>query len=216
MPLPNATSAFAPIIEKEEPNHKDRREADRQMSVLLTAKISGNGYETFCRVHNISVNGAKIETLVTLQSGDSVCIEFRSDIVADGIVRWAKQGMAGVEFSSSINVGKILKRSDVNIARTKPRPPRYKCDARAEIEMGKAAFDCDVIDISITGAKLRGVRHLRMGDILFVQVSGLSKHSAKVVWQRGDEAGVRLVNPFRYDEIEWWLFLNVKKIETSK
>lgn len=189
-------------------NREERREANRQLAVLLPAKISGNGYETLCRVHNISVNGAKIETLVTLKQEDQVRIEFRSDMVANGIVRWVKQGVAGIEFTASVDITKILKRSDFHISRNKPRPPRYSCNTHAEVEKDGVKFECKVADISITGAKLRGAKQLRTGDLLFVHVTGLSRHRAKVVWQRGDEAGVRMVNPYRYDEIEWWLFVN--------
>jgi hypothetical protein len=189
-------------------NAEERRAADRQMSVLFAAKIAGNGQENVCRVHNISVNGAKIETLALFQKEHLVRIEFRSDIVVDGIVRWVEQGMIGVEFSAPVDIAQILKRSDFNIMRTKPRAPRYKCNAKAAIEVGKVTFDCSVLDISLSGVKLSGAGRLRVGNEVFMDIEGLPKHGAIVEWCRGNDAGLKLVNAYRYHEIEWWLFWN--------
>lgn len=131
----------------------DRREAARQISVRLAAKIVVAGREFLCRVHNISPGGAKIETRANLLVGNEISIEFRSNLSFAGTVRWKNGAYAGIEFDSLANLDAVLKKSGVSIARIKPRLPRYSCKVPAKLESELQITDCETVDISPNGVR---------------------------------------------------------------
>lgn len=186
----------------------ERREAARQISVRLAAKIVVAGRELLCRVHNISPGGAKIETRAKLAEGDEISIEFRSNLSLAGTVRWKNGAYAGVEFDSPADLDAVLKKSGVSIARIKPRLPRYGCKVPAKLESEQQVIACETVDISPNGVRLRNVRHLRPGETLALVIAGLSRRKVSMVWKRDGEAGVKFLNPLRYDEFDDWLAWN--------
>lgn len=186
----------------------DRREAARQISVRLAAKIVVAGREFLCRVHNISPGGAKIETRANLLVGNEISIEFRSNLSFAGTVRWKNGAYAGIEFDSLANLDAVLKKSGVSIARIKPRLPRYSCKVPAKLESELQITDCETVDISPNGVRLRDVRQLRQGENLSLVIAGLSRRKVSMVWNSDNQAGVKFLNPLRLDEFENWLAWN--------
>ena len=186
----------------------DRRDAPRQISVFLTAKITASERELPCRVLNISSGGAKIETRAALQVGDAVRIEFRSNLLFGGTIRWQKGTHAGIAFDQPVDLDAILKKAGTSIARIKPRLPRYRCRVPVSLESGQHTVRCEATDISLNGVRLERVAPMRPGETVSLAIDGLSRHRVMIVWNRGEEAGVRLLNPFRFDELEGWLAAN--------
>lgn len=184
----------------------DRRNAERQLSVFLAAKLLVKGHECPCRIQNLSPNGAKIETPLNLNIADAVTIEFRSDLIAQGDVRWRSGNFAGIEFADRFDVDRLLKKLMPSISRVKPRPPRYQCVMPATVTSHEVNYLCQVIDISTSGLKIFSPGRLRRGDVVTVKVEGLPPHKAKVIWYKGDQCGLKLQNAYSYDEIKARLF----------
>lgn len=186
----------------------ERRASNRQIAVRLTAKLNSGNWQQPCLIVNLSIKGAKLETLVPLTVGEPLLVEFRSDLVIKANVRWVKEGQAGIEFDTPIELQSALRRSEVQIGRIKARPPRYRCEARAIVESHNKQWQCDVIDISSTGLKIQGGGSLAVSDIVMVEIGGLPRHRARVIWIGTDTIGLRLLNAFKYNELELWLLSN--------
>lgn len=200
-PLPLAESFEAAIV--------DRRNAERQLSVFLSAKLMVSGLECPCRIQNLSSHGAKIETPLDLRITEAVTIEFRSDLIAQGNVRWRQDSSAGIEFADRFDIDRLLKGIMPTISRVKPRSPRYQCAIAATISNDDVDYLCEVIDISTSGLKVSGSGRLRRGDIVTVKVEALPPHKAKVIWFEGDHCGLKLQNSFTYDEIRGRLLMGL-------
>jgi hypothetical protein len=183
----------------------ERRASARQISVMLTAKLNSGNMQQPCRIVNLSVTGAKLETLIPLTEGEPVLVEFRSDLVIKAKVRWTREGQAGIEFDAPIALQAALRRSEVQIGRIKARPPRYRCDARATVENGNKRWQCHVVDISSTGLKIRGAGAVAIRETVMVEIEGLPRHRARVIWTGADMIGLRLLNAFKYHELELWI-----------
>lgn len=186
----------------------DRRDEERQLSVRLTAKIIAAGRELPCRVHNISSGGANIETLAKLTTEDRIRIEFRSNLSLAGKVRWQNGALAGIEFTEPADVDAVLKKSGISIARIKPRLPRYGCQVPAKLVAEHQTIECETIDISTNGVRLGNIKQLKPGENYMLVIAGLSRRKVSTVWNRDNQAGVKFVNPLRFDEFENWIAWN--------
>lgn len=183
----------------------DRRDEERQLSVRLTAKIIAAGRELPCRVHNISSGGANIETLAKLTTEDRIRIEFRSNLSLAGKVRWQNGAFAGIEFTEPADVDAVLKKSGISIARIKPRLPRYGCKVPAKLISEQQTIECEAIDISTNGVRLSKIKQLKPGESYTLVIAGLSRRKVSMVWSRDNQAGIKFLNPLRFDEFENWI-----------
>ncbi|HMS19371.1 MAG TPA: PilZ domain-containing protein [Sphingorhabdus sp.] len=186
----------------------DRRDEERQLSVRLTAKIIVASRELPCRVHNISSGGANIETLANLTAEDRIRIEFRSNLSLAGKVRWQNGAFAGIEFTEPADVDAVLKKTGISIARIKPRLPRYGCKVPAKLVTEQQTIDCEAIDISTNGVRLNQIKQVKPGESYMLVITGLSRRKVSMVWSRDKQAGVKFLNPLRFNEFESWIAWN--------
>ncbi|MBP6379344.1 MAG: PilZ domain-containing protein [Sphingorhabdus sp.] len=186
----------------------DRRDEERQLSVRLTAKIIAAGRELPCRVHNISSGGANIETLAKLTTEDRIRIEFRSNLSLAGKVVWQNGTLVGIEFTEPADVDAVLKKSGISIARIKPRLPRYGCKVPAKLVTEQQTIECEAIDISTNGVRLGKIKQLKPGESYTLVIAGLSRRKVSMIWSRDKQAGIKFLNPLRFDEFENWIAWN--------
>jgi len=205
MELNPSLNIVSPPISDDAQPVSDRRAGERQVSVMLTAKLEAGGRQQPCRILNISVKGANIETLIELQVGQPIEIEFRSNLKLHGIVRWVRKSQAGVEFQNAIDLNEIWKRTEVSIMRIKPRPPRFCCFAPATIETADGNQLCQIIDISASGLRVIDLLNVPSGATVMIEADGLPRHRAVVIWCNANSAGLKLVNAYKYSELESWL-----------
>ena len=186
----------------------DRRDEERQLSVRLTAKIIAAGRELPCRVHNISSGGANIETLAKLTTEDRIRIEFRSNLSLAGKVVWQNGTLVGIEFTEPADVDAVLNKSGISIARIKPRLPRYGCKVPAKLVTEQQTIECEAIDISTNGVRLGKIKQLKPGESYTLVIAGLSRRKVSMIWSRDKQAGIKFLNPLRFDEFENWIAWN--------
>jgi hypothetical protein len=183
----------------------DRRTAKRHMAVLLLVKLDIDGREALARITNLSRTGARIETSLPLAVGSAISIELRSDVAADAIVRWIDGQSAGVEFNTPIDVDRFLSRKVSSLSRKKPRPPRYVCDAPARVTTEEGAFSADLMDLSMSGARLSSEAEWKADDTIVLAIEGLKPRRARVAWTRGGVAGIEFMLPLNYRQFDVWL-----------
>lgn len=195
----------------------ERRSSERHVAVMLIAKFSSGPVQSICRIRNISAMGARIETNLALQIGQRMSLELRSDLQMTGRIMWAKDGNAGVQFDTAIDVAKFLSRSESKIDRIKARAPRYQCFANVVIVTDGGCFSCNMADIALSGAGLVDIparAKLRSGNILKIIADGISAHHATIAWVDGPRAGIKFRHPLRYTDLQEWLFDFASPAET--
>ncbi|MFN0047356.1 MAG: PilZ domain-containing protein [Sphingorhabdus sp.] len=186
----------------------ERRSSERHVAVMLIAKFSSGAVQSICRIRNISSMGARVETNVALQIGQRMALELRSDLQMSGRIMWVKDGNAGVQFDTAIDVAKFLSRSESKIDRIKARAPRYQCFANIVIVTDGGCFSCNMADIGLSGAGLVDIparAKLRSGHILKIIADGISAHHATIAWVDGNRAGIKFRHPLRYTDLQEWL-----------
>lgn len=188
--------------------YADRRSGTRHVAVMLIAKLSFGQSQTIGRIRNMSAMGARVETHAVLNPGEAIAIELRSDLKMAGRVIWFRDGNAGVQFDTSIDISRFLVRPENRIDRIKARAPRYHCIADAVVRADSVSFPCKITDIGMSGAGLVDLSvktAFRPGQILKLETDGISAHNASVAWAADHRAGLKFRHPLKYTELQRWL-----------
>lgn len=183
------------------PKSQDRREGPRYMSVLQAGKIITDTIQELCLIRNISSKGIMAEIFAPLEADVPVEIEFKAGASVCGIVRWVKDGRAGVEFDEAIDVHAVLA---PNGGRMAPRAPRLSIDSMARIVIGDVREKLQIFDISQGGVKVDAGMTLEPGLDVVVEIEGLPVRASVVRWVSGDHAGISFNRVMALDQVAYW------------
>ena len=139
-------------------------------------------------IHDLSYEGCRIESKVALFPG----VKFKMSVlgfrgVIDALVRWNKDGVAGVEFGGEEEPGRK------QVPRTHER---RKVDGAVSLRrMGRKQYQARLFDVTPSGCKVEFVERPRAGEQLWVKLEGLDTVEAAVRWIDGFYGGIEFVRP---------------------
>ena len=87
---------------------EDRRKQDRHIAMLRLAKIKAESGEGWGFIKNLSATGMMVEIHPNFELGDTVSALLTEEQELTGTVRWRKKALAGIEFSTPIDMAKVL------------------------------------------------------------------------------------------------------------
>jgi len=186
---------------------RDERRADaRHMTVLQIGKLVTARQQMLCLVRNISAGGAKIYALRSLAIDERLRIEFRSGAAAEGAVMWTEGNIAGIRFDHAIDILRLLGAGksatpDVQL----PRHPRLEIRASAKVEWEGKTFPAEVLNISQTGVCLELEPGLLPHQSVSLKIEGLPFTLARVVWKKGNQAGLAFSQSLAYEALGHWV-----------
>lgn len=183
----------------------ERRDRSRHISVLRVGRVLWDGRDQLCVVRNISTGGLMFECLNPPAIGQGVIVELRTDKQMIGVVRWIRNGGAGVEFDRAIDVEQILKEERGTLLRVRPRAPRFVRRGQVRLIGEGEPVIGDIIDIAIGGLSCRTDQPVRKGDPIVAAIDGIGATNAEVRWIKGDVAGVRFEKPLPWRAFQRWL-----------
>lgn len=154
----------------------------------------------------MSAGGLMFECLHPPALGQHVLVELRSDKQMTGVVRWAKDVSAGIEFDRPVNVEQMLREERSSLLRVRPRAPRFVRRGTVKLvpKEGEPAFG-DIVDISIGGLSCRVDQPLRRGEPVAAVLEGVGACNAEIRWLKGDVVGVRFDKPLPWKPFQLWL-----------
>jgi hypothetical protein len=183
------------------PESSNRRTGQRYMSVLQAGKVITDTIEELCLIRNISSRGVMAEIFAPLDADTPVEIEFKAGARIRGMVRWIKDGRAGVEFDQPIDVHEVLA---PHTGRMAPRAPRLSIDSMARISIGEAHDTLRVVDISQGGVKVEAGMILESGIDVVVEIEGLPVRASVVRWVSRQHAGISFNRIMPLDQVAYW------------
>jgi hypothetical protein len=185
----------------------NRRRDQRVVTVFKVAKLVVGRRESLCIIRNVSPEGAKIETGYPLEQGDRAAIEFRSDRIIEGTVRWNAAGFAGVEFDRRVDLPQILAGIEWSPGATPGRAPRFDAALPILLVADDRPFEAQLANISLAGAAvtLGDAVELSTGDIVELSIEGLEPMKGEVRWQRRGMVGLRFLAPIHFRVLADWL-----------
>ncbi|MEW9854530.1 PilZ domain-containing protein [Novosphingobium sp. M1R2S20] len=185
-----------------------RERAPRTMTLLMTGKLMLDDREGLCRVRNISTTGMKIETRAALAVDQRVRIGMRYGEEIEARVAWTRDGAAGLQFLTPIDVEAMLgpqpRQSRISRQRA-PRAPRLAANCPIKVEARGAMYDAMLLDISQGGAKLRLPFRPMRDERLAMTIPGLSLKSGGVRWIGEEEVGLGFYVALSFDVLAAWV-----------
>ncbi len=212
---PDTSSAPASDIVVAE---EDRRKQNRHIAMLRLAKIRAESGEGWGFIKNLSATGMMVEVHPKFELGDSVSALLSEDQELTGAVRWRKKALAGIEFSTPIDVAKILSKPNVASQGRVPRLPRIEMKYPINLYLGSRLIHADICDISPAGICVRTDFTFEIGKNLRLSVPELLDINGTVRWQSGNRVGIVFSNRLPLDDLMVWLstFYRAGKIDTGE
>lgn len=188
----------------------ERRTGNRHLSVFKLARLVIGDHDQLCVIRNLSERGMMIQTHRPLRPEQRIAIEVRSDQCFPATVRWSRSNTAGVELDSPISVPELLQAAVTPTLRRgiKPRAPRFRRNAGAQIRLIDGRLATDLLDISLSGCCVRSVVGVHVRQIVTVQIAGLQDRRGEIRWIDHESTGIQFLQPLPLKDLDEWLVDN--------
>ncbi len=185
------------------PRPAERCGDDRLMPQLRVAKLVSDQAERLMRVRNVTAGGLMGEVLEPPRVGERFSVELSSQKIPSTVV-WIRQGMAGVKFDQTVDLGELLAGRKPRHG-FRPRPPRLEVACKASVRVGKVYYTVDVHDISLGGMKVEPIEEYCVGKDVVVVVESLRPIKGEVRWYSERRAGIVFDQPLEFEELAEWV-----------
>lgn len=165
----------------------ERREDQRYRRVLATGKLVLDDCEMFCFVRDLSVRGAKIETLTVPQIGQRLAFEMRGLAPCSARVVWNRGHLVGLAFDVPQDLGAVSDRGTRQGYCA--RAPRFATDRLAQLRVAGSTIAVEFVDLSAGGARLRGAEGLRADTPACLILDGIAPRPGFIRWARDGDVG---------------------------
>jgi hypothetical protein len=196
----------------------DRRKQDRQIAMLRLAKIKAESGEGWGFIKNLSATGMMVEVHPNFELGDTVSALLTEDQELTGTVRWRKKALAGIEFSTPIDIAKVLSKPNEGMRGRVSRLPRIEMKHPINLYQGSRLIHADICDISPAGICVRTDFTFEIGKKLRLSVPDLLDIEGTVRWQSGNRVGIIFAKRLPLDDLMVWLstFYRAARIDTGE
>lgn len=192
-------------VSRRVPSPPERRSQERHLTILRVGTLILDGRRELCLVRNISAGGLMAHVYCTLEAGQKVTVEIRSNHQVDGRVVWVDQANAGIEFDTPIDVTELLANPAVLDNGWKPRPPRVEVDRLATLRVGAKTYWVHTRDVSQGGVKVESDQPLDPGSDVVVTLEHFRPVAGVVRWQNGTVCGIAFNELIPFGELIGWL-----------
>jgi hypothetical protein len=182
---------------------REQRTDKRVVSVFRLAKLVG-AQEELCLIRNISAGGLKAEVFSPKSIGDRLAIDLGDNQPQPAQVVWTGEDCVGISFDDRIDVARTLARVPAPGDR-RARRLRLLLEFGAFVAVPGRRTECQVIDVSQGGAKIRTNAQLGLADRVRLEVDELGTISGTVRWLRDSHVGIAFTAPLSYRQLASWI-----------
>lgn len=169
------------------PAGAERRTGERHLSLLRVGSLRIGDRTELCLIKNISAGGMLIRAYCPLQLGVEVSVELKQGDPVTGTVRWVRDGFAGVEFETPIDVIELL---SLSAEGPRPRMPRVEVGCTGWVREGAISHRCRALNISQGGIKVQSRAEIAIGAEVTVSLFGLQPCTGRIRWHDGGCYGI--------------------------
>jgi len=171
--------------------------------MLRIGKLTSAFGEQLIRVRNVTAGGMMAEISYLPAVGEQVSVEMSSQKIPSTVV-WIRDGLFGVKFDQSVDLGELLAGRKPRHG-FRPRPPRLDVTCKAAVRVGKLYYTVDVHDISLGGIKVEPIDERCLCQEVVVVVESLRPIRGEVRWFSDRRAGIVFKKPLKFEELAEWI-----------
>ncbi|AMO72105.1 PilZ domain-containing protein [Sphingorhabdus sp. M41] len=196
---------------------EDRRKQDRHIAMLRLAKIKTESGEGWGFIKNLSATGMMVEVHPDFELSDGISALLTEDQELAGTVRWRKKALAGIEFTTPIDIAEVLAKPNEAKHGRISRLPRIEMKHPINLYQGSRLIHGDICDISPAGICVSTDFTFEIGKNLRLSVPELLDITGTVRWQSGQRVGIVFSKRLPLDDLMVWLstFYRAARIDTG-
>lgn len=170
----------------------EERRAPRFTLLIRTAKLIIEDKQYLCVVRDISMTGASIKSFHPVPEGKRTALEFPTGDTYPVEMVWQKDGEAGFQFHTPIDVEDII----MATGDYPKRDLRFDVELPLQIEGGSLPIPAQLANVSRQGGLIHCDTALAIGQPLRIKAAGLPDIEARVRWRKGQAYGLVLDTTF--------------------
>ena len=192
-------------LSEQVPGPPERRQQERQLTILRVGILVIEGRRELCLIRNISAGGLLAHVYGAVRPEQEVTVELKSNQQIGGRIVWFEDGNAGIAFDAQVDIADLLANPPLLGNGWRPRLPRVEIDRLATLRAGAETHWVQVRDISQGGVKIETDRPLEAGAEVVVTLEYFRPLAGTVRWQRDQACGVAFNQLIPFEELIAWL-----------
>lgn len=158
-----------------------------------------------CTIRKISALGATLRGDLMKVPGDEIALELATGQRHQGIIDWVRGREVGVRFKRPIDMLALINRNLISQPTERRAMPRVELRCQLHLKWGASLEPATLRNISAGGLQVEGEFLPPCGTFISVFVEGLNVPAGEVVWQKGDLAGIELIEELSWSSIIPWI-----------
>jgi hypothetical protein len=187
------------------PGPPERRGAERHLRILRVGTLIVDGRRELCLIRNISAGGLMAHVYSSLAPGQRVTAELKTNQPIAGHVVWTREGNAGIQFESEMDVAELLANPTITANGWRPRTPRVEVDRMATLRIGARTQWVRALDISQSGVKIETDHPPAEGADVVLTLEGFRPLYGAVRWAGDGSCGIAFNQLIPFGELIHWL-----------
>ncbi|MEO6113574.1 MAG: PilZ domain-containing protein [Sphingomicrobium sp.] len=178
---------IVPATEGDQSGLPERAERPERRPVAFHAHlVIGGGMTLDVRVLDLSYDGCQVEVPKAVFEGDAVELAVEGRGAIQAMVRWCKDGRAGLKFADEPQLkAKVDRNAD-----------RHAAGMEAQLRrIGRLSYSVELRDLSPDGCMIDLVERPAIGEVMQIKLPGLETLEAQVRWVDNYIAGLKFVRP---------------------
>ena len=185
----------------------ERRAERRQLAVLRAALIEIDGQTHFCRIVNVSSQGAELRLYRMAPTGSRIKIRFASELCVAGKIIWSRGTSTGIKLDERLDMI-ALGRLGKNDPRHRRRMPRALMNSYGRLRVGSGSHAASLYDISPAGARVKLSKPANGLGPAVLLLPDLAPIAARICWIDGLHVGLMFNTALEMQSLELWIDQN--------
>lgn len=176
------------------------------LGALDQVSVHVAGERRDCGVRKISALGATVRGGVGAGvPGSEVSVELATGQRPAGTIDWVAGGEAGIRFKAPIDMVALLNRTLISQPGERRTMPRVELRCAVGMKWGASLAAATLRNISARGLQVEGEDLPPRETFVSLYIDGLVVPAGEVVWQRGNLAGIELMEELSWSSLMPWV-----------
>ncbi len=179
------------------PAPPDRRDENRAILLIRSAKLICHSGEYVCLVRDVSASGVRLRLFHPLPPATCFSLEMANGEIYPIESKWCDTDQAGFRFAQPIDVDAFIEEDGDH----QRRPIRLALECHGQVLSDGRRTPMVLRNISQGGARIETTTWLALHQTIRLAIDGMPDRFAQVRWRNRYDHGLAFADAFRLDEL---------------